>query len=298
MQIIPPVDVSDFNLTSSNIPENDAQVWTNNATYGAGETVLYLHNVYESLEAANTGNLPDQSPHQWLLLGASNRYKAFDRRISDPAVKADEVSYTISHGGLAINSVSAFGLEAASIKVEINDPNDGLVYSNTVDLIDNSAVIDWFTYFFAPIGLKTLEVVLTDLPPYGTASTTVTVSNPGLDAKVGQIALGQAIELGIVLYGTSISIEDYSRKERDPFGNAVIVERGFAQTVDFDLKVPTLGARRVQNLLAKYRTTPVVWNGTKDASYGVNVYGYYRRFDINLSAPQVSDATIEVEGLI
>jgi len=298
MQIIPPVDVSDFNLTSSNIPENDAQVWANNATYGAGETVLYLHNVYESLEAANTGNLPDQSSDKWLLLGASNRYKAFDRRISDPAVKADKISYTISHSGLAINSVSAFGLEAASITIEINDPIDGLVYSNTVDLIDNSAVIDWFTYFFAPIGLKTLEVVLTDLPPYGTASTTVTVSNPGLDAKVGQIALGQAIELGIVLYGTSISIEDYSRKERDQFGNAVIVERGFAQTVDFDLKVPTLGARRVQNLLAKYRTTPVVWNGTKDASYGVNVYGYYRRFDINLSAPEVSDATIEVEGLI
>jgi len=142
MQIIPPVDVSDFNLTSSNIPENDAQVWANNATYGAGETVLYLHNVYESLEAANTGNLPDQSSDQWLLLGASNRYKAFDRRISDPAVKADEISYTISHGGLAINSVSAFGLEAASITIEINDPIDGLVYSNTVDLIDNSAVID------------------------------------------------------------------------------------------------------------------------------------------------------------
>ena len=104
-------------------------------------------------------------------------------------------------------------------------------------------------------------------------------------------------DVGLTVYGTSIGIEDYSIKDRDAFGNAIIVERNFSQTVDFDVKFETQNARKIQKTLAALRATPVVYLGSTDVSYGTLVYGFYRRFDITLETPSYAFASIEVEGL-
>lgn len=298
MQIVPPISVTPTNLVSSSIPENDAPVWAVGTTYASGATVIYENAVFESLVGSNTGNQPDVSPDEWLRLGATNRYKAFDKLISDPATSTSDIVYTIGHNGTSINSVALFGLVGLSATVTTVDSVDGTVFSETFNLLDESAVIDWFTYFFSELNVQQAEVLTLGIPPYTNAETTVTITTLGGVAKVGQIVLGRSSGLGVTVYNTSLSIEDYSRKERDQFGNAIIVERAFAQLVDFDIQFETPTARYVQRTLGKYRATPVVWVGSEDPQFGTIVYGYYRRFDITLSSPSQSDATIEVEGLI
>ncbi len=158
-------------------------------------------------------------------------------------------------------------------------------------------MIDWETYFFAPVGFTKPDIFVNDIPLYGTAETTITITNTGGTAKVGQVVLGRSEKLGVSVFGTTLTIEDYSRKDRDAFGNAIIVERAFAKVVDYDVGLITEDVDRVQNVLAGYRTTPLVWLATDDAKFGASVYGYYRRFDITLSGPAISTASIEVEGL-
>lgn len=298
MRIIPPVSVSDANLASTNIPEDDAPVWDVATEYGLGDTVIKNHSVYESLLAANTGNDPATDTVNWLYLGATNRYKPFDRRLSDRASYPDEITYTLDHNGEYISAVAVFGLVGTTLEIEVTDPVDGVIFSETYMLLDNSGVVDWSTYFFSPVGVQRQEVLEVAIPPYLAASTRITVANPGGVAEVGQVALGRLLDLGVTVYGTSLSIEDYSRKDRDTFGNPVIVQRAFSQLIDYSISLKTPTVRRLQNTLAGYRTTPIVWVGDADEDLGTIVYGYYQRFDIVVSSPTLSDASIEVEGLI
>ena len=297
MQIISPLAITDTILTSSNVPETDAAAYNAGTTYADGATVIYEHNVYESLVGSNLGNQPDISLTDWLLLGATNRFKAFDQKISDAVVYADTITYSLDPG-VNIDSIVFFGLTAAEVNITITDPTDGEVYNETRSTLSNISVVDWYTYFFGAPTTFEREVVFQDLPPYSSATIVITITNTGSNAEVGQLVLGSAVSLGLTTYGSSISIQDYSRKERDAFGNPIIIERAFARLVDFNVQLSTSDVRRVDRELASYRTTPIVWIGVPEEEYGLVVYGYYRQFDILLSNVSISDATIEVEGLI
>lgn len=300
MRIIRPVTVTDSILDSSNVPENDYAEWAVGTTYNIGDKVIVLstHRVYESLIGSNTGNNPTTDDGtKWLNIGATNRWRAFDGTISDQVTNTTTITYSFDPQ-VVVNSIAFFNLDATEVVVTVTDPVEGVVYDNTVSLTDNGAVTDWWAYFFEPIVRKS-EIALFDLPNYGSATLDVEVNTAtGDTAKVGQIVFGNQKSLGLTTYGTTVSIQDYSTKDTDAFGNVVITERRFAQLVDYDVKVLTSAVRDVQKTLATYRATPLVYSGTEDGTYGDLVYGYYRSFNINISTPSLSDATIEVEGLV
>ena len=300
MQAIAPLVVSDANLTSSNIPENDHPQWSSLTTYALGDRVISLvtHKIYESAANSNTGNDPTVDDGTfWIEVSATNRYKAFDGKLSDPATQADSIEYVINTGSNIINSMALFRLFADTARVVVEDNASNVVYDETYTLLDNSSVIDWYTYFFEPTSERLEQLLINDIPFYTNATITITLENIGSTVEAGQVVLGQLTSLGRTAYGTEIGIEDFSRKDRDVFGNAIIIERAFAQTADYEVEIDTKDARRVQKFLAKYRTTPLVWIGQEDDAYGLIVYGFYTQFSINLATPSISYTTIEVEGL-
>jgi len=415
MDIIKPVTVTNSILTSSNVTEDDYDEWSSSTTYADGDKVIVIgttHKVYESLVGSNTNNNPTTDDGtNWLELGATNRWKAFDQKIADQVSNTDSITYQFNDANSNITSLSMFGLDGTSCNVTVTDadlvdttyvvtvasgtqydgettgnvfvfgsdsrpavtfrrgntyifdqsdssnvghqiairetdgtawtdgvtttgtlgtdsettfvvPNDapddlqyycvahgismgnditvegdGEVYNEDFSLLDNSDIIDFFTYFFAEQGKKT-EALFTGIPPYLDSSVEVTITtDSGEDAKVGQIVFGFLSNFGLTTYGTSVGIEDYSRKETDDFGNFVITERAFAKLVDYDVRLETGKARTVQNTLANFRATPLVYIGSEDEALAAIVYGFYRRFDITLEGPAYSFAAIEVEGL-
>lgn len=300
MRIIRPVTVTDAILVSSNVPEDDYAEWAAGTTYNIGDEVIVLstHRIYESLIGSNTGNDPaTDDGTKWLNTGATNRFRAFDGTLSDQVTNTTSITYKFDPQ-VVVNSIALFNLDATEVVVTVTDAIEGVVYDETVSLNDNSAVVNFWAYFFEPI-LRKSEIVLFDLPNYGEAILDVEVNTIiGDAAKVGQIVFGNQKLLGITTYGTTVSIQDYSTKDTDAFGNVVITERRFAQLVDYDVKVSTLSVRDVQRTLASLRSTPIVYSGTEGGEFGDLVYGYYRSFNINVSSPSLSDATIEVEGLV
>jgi hypothetical protein len=300
MRIIRPVTVTDSVLDASNVPENDFPQWSSSTTYALGAKVIVLstHRVYESLVGSNLNNNPvTDNGTKWLNIGATNRWRAFDKTITDQVTRTTSITYSFDPQSL-VNSIAFFNVDATEIQVTVTDPTEGIVYDNTVSLVDNSAVEGWWGYFFEPI-VRNSELVLFDLPNYVSAIVDVSIDTAtGDTAKVGQIVFGNQKSLGLTTYGTTVGIQDYSTKDTDAFGNVIITERRFAQLVDYDVKVATVSVRDVQKTLASYRATPLVYCGTDDGTYGDLVYGYYRNFGINISTPSYSDATIEVEGLV
>jgi hypothetical protein len=301
MQIIKPVTVTNSILTSSNVAENDYAEWAVGTTYNVGDKVIVIgttHRVYESLVGSNLGNDPTTDDGtNWLVLGATNRWKAFDQKIGDPVVQATSIDYTLSDSNSNVTSIALFGLKGSSANVTVTDTTEGEVYNKTISLLDNRNIVDWYTYFFEEQVQKEQAQFL-DLPPYLGADIDVTVTaNTGENTELGQLVLGFLSSLGVTSYGTAISIEDFSRKETDAFGNFIVVERAFSQLADFDVQFETANARKIQRTLAALRATPVVYIGSEDTAYGTTIYGFYRRFDLTLDGPSLSFGAIEVEGL-
>lgn len=297
MKIIRPVKVDVNNLTSSNIAENEHPDWSPGQTYNDGDRVIHENNVYEYIDAPNrdVNSPPDQSPNHWVLVGATNRFKMFDGIVDSQSQNADLIEVSVTPGAV-VNSVAFFGLSGSQINVQVDDPIDGVVYDETRQLQDNTNITDFYNYFFEPI-IERTDLVLTDLPAYGTAEIKVRLEKTDNVAKLGEFVLGIQQDLGVTNFGsTSVSIEDYSRRDRDQFGQTIIVPRRFSKRADFDVTVETNRVAQVQRALSDIRTTPVVYIGEEDKEETI-IYGFFRSFNIVLDTPSISSCTIQVEGL-
>jgi len=295
---IPPNTLTDTEavLTASNVASDDAPEYASGTSYSQGDQVIVLgttQRLYEALQST-TGDFPPDNPSIWNDLGAINRWKMFDGGTFTQTSNADSIEVSLEPGAI-VNSFSLFNIEASEAQVVVTDPLEGEVFNKTYSLVDKTNIVSWYAYFFEPI---LLSETLTDLslPSYGNATIDITLTNTGNIARCGLAVLGQEADLGTTIFGTSVGIRDFSRKEADQFGNFTVVERRFFRLVDYDARVETAKVQFVQSTLNSRRALPTVYIGNVDNPETI-VYGYYRDFDIVLSNPAFSNATIEVEGL-
>lgn len=306
MKIIPPITVTDAKLTASNVPETDYTEWSSVTAYTTGQNCMVsdagVHKNYEAL-TGSTNKYPPDNPTEWLDIGPTNRWAMFDGKVGTYTESAAAWPVGVGNGiqveilpGEIVNSVALLEVYAESVTVEVDDPTDGVVYTQTVNLVDNDIIGDLYDYFFTPIErLQTL--LLTDLPAYGTATIRISIDKSAGNAKCGQLIAGQQQQIGDLLYGAGVGILDFSRKDTDEFGIVTIIERDYSRRASFDVSIPAARTDYILRLLARYRAAAVLWVGAEHRPSAI-LYGYYRDFNIVLSNPVFSDVTIEVEGLV
>jgi len=307
MKIIVPAVIDDTILTSSDVPETDVALWLTATAYSIGdrrmETTVDIHTIYECVQAHTSDATKRPSAEvdsetgigaHWIRVSATNKWAMFSDQISDQTEQATAITVTLTPGEV-VNAIALFNLSGSEVTIEMDDPTDGIVYSETISLVDNSDVTNWYEYYFNPIRTKS-DIAKLDLPPYSTADINVLISAPTGTAKCGLLTLGYQRTLGVAEHGTSIGIMDYSRKELDTFGRPIIRRRNYSKVASYKVFVETNKIDFIQSLLGELRTTPVTWVGSED--YGATIiYGYYKDFDILFRNPINSPATIEVEGL-
>ena len=297
MKIIPPITVTPALLTATNVTITET-AWTA-GTYTTGARRYVGNDLYEVVASPSTADEPTLGAAKpvptWLLVGKINRFKMFDFRIGDATTRTGTIAVTITPGQV-VNAVAAFEIVANTVLVTMTDPIEGEVYSRTITLLDNPEVLDWYGYFFAPIR-RASEFVLTDLPSYGTAAVALTFDNAAAVSSVGELVLGAQRSLGVSLIDVTIGIEDFSRKERDEFGNIEIVERRFAKTMDLGVFVENSRVSQTALVLAESRAKPAVYVAD-EAKLETLILGFYRNFAVLRTGPVTSEMSIEIEGLI
>jgi hypothetical protein len=105
------------------------------------------------------------------------------------------------------------------------------------------------------------------------------------------------ITLGVCLYGTSLGIIDYSRKERDEFGNITVIERGYTDTVRYQVSIRTSDAEVVRRILASKRGRLTKYIGATEDS-ATTVVGYLSQFSLRVEEFMDSSLELEVEGQV
>jgi len=295
LRLIPPMVVTEAMLISTDVAEADHAAWSSATTYSLGQRVIYQHKIYESLQANNLNRTPSTMASWWLLVSATNRWRCFDLSTSTQTTKTGSMTYTLRPGRI-VNSVAIINARAKTVRVRMVS-EAVTVYDKTKSLRGSITESTWWHYFFGDVDPIT-DVLFLDLPSYGSADIIIDIDAGTDQAAVGVMALGQLKDLGLkIRYGVELGILDFSRKERDDFGEVQLVQRGFARRAEFPCFCSTKMVDAIIRNLAAVRSTPCIWIGTELTTSTI-VYGWYRDFSIQVSYPQISDFSIEIDGLI
>jgi hypothetical protein len=300
MKIIDPVTITDAMLTSTNVLENDHATWNSGTTYAAGDRCIstVTHKIYQSVGAGNLNNDPTLviNADLWLLVSATNRWKAFDNRIVDQTVKAGSITYRLTPGTFC-TAMAFFGLLGEHVRIQVTDSIDGATYDQTFTLLDTGHVIDYLTYCFSPPRQLT-RLVVENIPLYDTGYVDISIAS-ATESRVGEIVLGPQSNIGESLVGSRLGIIDYSLKTVDDFGNTTLQQRAFADTVTFEVAFPTVDAERIKSLLSSLRARGAVYHdGEGFTNIGTLVFGWPKQFGVDLVSQNTSFGSIEIEGLI
>ena len=297
--VVQPLAITDAMVSApnTNVPETDYAVWSSATTYAMDGRVILTstHKIYQSLQASNLNKDPTTQPLWWIEVSPTNKWALFDSAVSTQTKQATYIKYTVTPGQ-TINAIAALNLtNATQIVITVTSASAGVIYTKTVDVSPVSASASWWDWFF---GIKRAQTqfVLVDLPSYPDATIKFELYG-GASLAIGVLLIGQQRAFGAgIKYGAKVGIQDYSRKEKNDFGDTVLVQRAFARRADFELMVSADEVDSLQGFLSDVRAVPCLWIGSTEYE-ATTVFGFYKTFDILISYPSQSDCNLQIEGL-
>lgn len=306
MYVIQPVSITPDKVTT-NVPLTSVAAYDGSKTYAADDKVLYGYHIWRSVSAGNVGNTPGVVPTngvaRWVDTGAQNAYLMFDKKVGGNiwniglyTANPNVIDVKIKPGQV-VNSIALFGLQASSVKYQMLDETTNpatVIKEDTIPMADVN-VNDWWDYFFKPFDRKQ-SIVIEKLPSYGNATIRLIITNPGAEARVGYVAMGQPQEIGDTEYGTTITREKYSINKTDEFGNRTLIVRGSSRVVGYKIVLPTNQVSSKERLLTKLEDTPSVYVGTSDIEVTITL-GLYKSFNQNLENWGNSSMSLDVTSL-
>jgi len=299
MKVIKPHLITDSMMVSSSIPENDEPAWVSGTTYAVGFRVMRtnVHKIFERLVLGAGTVAPELDPTNWLDVGPTEKWAPFDNVVGTLATGPSPLNYTLRTG--FTDSLALFELTGRYVDLVMKDATGGvIVYQNRIDLEvgDIESIYDWF---FSDLDIRT-DIVVTDLPSqYASAELSITLTTTSGEASVGVIKPGLVADLGCTQNGAKVGIDDYSRKERDAFGNLVITQRAYSKNGSFTMMITPGSFNRIYRTLAALRATPCVYIGTEVAGFEpLLIYGFFTSFSMEIPYRTYQLCSLDIEGLI
>lgn len=303
---IPPNVLDLIQCSVQETDDADGVVWALSATYTKGQKVRHKHQSYESTVDSNKGNEPSKitssgTENVWMPLGATVPYRLIDEFVESQTSGADGESLTFT---VPFNRATAFGLlnlEGFTLTVEIEDDDEGLMFSETYNLIKDISDFSLWQYNYLPIE-NVDAIVKTGIPIVisGQMRVTITSGGDGSFARCGMVVVGRDVDLGGTLYGAQVGVLDFSRKETNDFGQTTLVKRSYASTASVDLYHHPDKADYVASTLKKLRAQNVLWVlDNQDARFSsLTIYGWLEDWRSVFEGPNEQQLALDIQGVI
>lgn len=296
MRYIVPTTITDDMLVSSSLDEDDYTAWNAATAYSDGDRVIRVatHSIYERLVSGTTSTPPESDPTNWVRIGPTNRWAAFDGAVGTRSTDADSISFSISPGVVRGMALLDLDIEGAEITMTVDDET---VYSRTI--LPSQTQEDcgtWYDYFFDAVTRRS-AIIITDLPPYAEGVITVTLTGVASVVSIGSCVVGAVYELGSTLQSPRIGIIDYSKKSTDEFGTTSIAERAYSRRMSAEVALPLANVDVATSRLARVRARPVVWIGSTELD-SLIVYGFIKDWSVAIPGRVLSICSLEIEGLV
>lgn len=285
-----PIPLTPDSITTD-LPNTTALAYSAGTTYALDAVVSAIDatgktpwtHEYKSLQASNTGNALSD-PAFWLDTGPTNRHRLLDDRAATETVATGSMTYTLTPA-VYFDVVHLTRLRNVSSVQIIVDRGATELFNETITLLED--ISNAWDYYFSPLGEWATKFTWRNSVWYSDCEITLTLNGPaGEEIGCGLMMVSRADDLGLTLYGASVSIDDYSTKEIDPtFGTPFLLEREYADRAECQIILDTSQVASVKRKLAAVRATPCLYNlnnGQDGEDDSLIIFGKYDDFSINL----------------
>lgn len=255
-------------LTSTTATLGSYTAWASGTTYAKGAYCYspLTQRIYQSLVDGNVGKDPTDINNRagaivyWLDTGPTNPWAMFDKKVGTQSTASGGLTVVMQPG--VFSSLYVAGINNANgISVTVKDaPGGSVIYSYNGSL-EGSAPDDYWEWAFDPFEPAT-DLLLTDVPPYGSGEVTVSLTGSGI-VGCGALAVGDVKVLGRTLADAEAEPISYAYIDTDQWGNTDIKDGPTATNLTMSAITETraegLKAQRVvESLLGQ----PAFWFAT------------------------------------
>lgn len=273
--IVKSVSIGTNEISNSNVTFSDYSAYNANTTYSKQDRRYFVDSVYESLQDDNQGNDPDEAYEYWQRVGPVNRLKPFDLSDETKAIFSSSCYYTLTFSE-DLTDLVLLGL-------------DGVTSVNVKITKSGSVVYD------QGFAITSDHLLVSDLPADSGATIRIDFVG-GSGAGIGTLAMGKRYSVGIgVLHGLSLDVEDFSRRDRNEYGDVQLKRRPFAKDMSLTAIIPNADMDEAYELLAGMRATPCLWIPSKRKS-SLRVWGFCESIGLGVTYPTYSEINLELKG--
>lgn len=294
--VVVPVKVTDASLVAHSVSEADYAVYSASTTYNTGARVIVTtgyHLVYECLADGVVGKFPPDNPLQWVEVGPTNRWCAFDESGGTLTTATGSIEFQLT--GDRIDSFGFLDVDANSIRIQATSSEYPNYFDKTIALTDAALLNAWFGYFNAPIQRKRVAVEF-GVPSIANSTYTITITGTG-QVSLGTFVMGNARELGFTEYGASISVKSYGTVLEDDYGRRTRVRRGYARRMQVSIFMERSVTDAVQRQFEALRETGALWVAADGMYESTTIFGDYKDFQILLQYPTHNQCSVQIEGI-
>jgi len=301
-------------------------IWSATSAYDEGDTVYYLdtsgvtngcyvqyvalQDMHDNTGTGGTddrGQNPETSPLYWSTLGAIDMYKMFDQYSNTVTTSSSNIIIRIKCS--AITSIAFLNVQAKNITINGWNTTSWGSVAESNKIIDDAIIDltqplnDWYEYFFKDFSYtRDLANPLTIGGLYNNMILEIEFEKyADLDCSVGMVIPGREYVIGDLRYGVSTGIEDYSKKIFDEtFGSHYIQEGNYRKLMECDLIIENSKLNIINSVITQLRARPTVWQGNDNGTAFDNllIYGIPKSFNIVISNINLSECSLEIEGII
>jgi len=287
---------------SSTINEPDATVgevvWNAATAYVAGNVVILTstHRKYTRLIPGTTATSPHLDATNWADSGATNRWALFDLNRNAKTVTAGPLVIVVAPGK-RIDSIGLVGLTANTVRIQVMVGNTSFYDQTIKTLLRNT--LTWSQYLLGSFRYAP-TVVQFNIPPV--SNCTVIITLEGTTVKCAGLVMGTGIYLGRGQYTATNSALNFSKVDRDAYGNATLVARRSVPKVDIKTELDRKYVDSVRDVRTDLNAVVAMWSGlddltTEDYFESLLIVGIYKEFSISLDYVDQASVTLQVEEI-
>ncbi len=296
----------DLDTTNWVVSRNLEVIWVSGTTYSLGDLVIRtaIHKVYERILAGAGTTAPESDLINWMEVGNTNRWCMFNTGRNSVTVSTQSIIVELhpsdTYGVGRADSIAVLGLQANHLKIEVTV--SGTVLQTFEYDLSSRPVASWADYFFKGFSYSS-SITRFDLNNSISAVIKVTITGLGSNPiTCSSITLGTAVYLGHVQRGIKSDALNFSKVDRDLFGNTALVPRRSVPKTTQVLMLDKTKIKQARDARAQLNAVPAVWSGlddqiTDDFYEPLLIMGIYKQFEIEIANPIMININLELEEL-
>lgn len=221
----------------------------------------------------------------------ANRYRMFDINPAHYTETDAAIRFTVKPSSLW-SGVAFFNIIADTITITVVD---GPEYTATKTIRHDEILSPEFQNE-PQAAFVDLPVIDPALYPNAALRVELSVSSPRF-LRLGYFCIGEALEIGQAVYGVNTELMDFSRFERDVFGNVFTIQRGYSDKITYPYVIKAEDLVQVRQTLVARRATLTAYIGHPDVPLTIT-YGYFVDLDIPIDNWGQSEAGVIVESVL